>query len=243
MIQETIKKNLELVEERINRALDKSGRKRDEVKLIVVSKAQPVEKITAAYRCGIRLFGENYPEETAGKMSHLTGMNDIEWHMIGHLQSRKAKIVAASFHVLHSLDAIRTAEKLEPLLKENDRTLPVLIEIDTGGEESKSGLDYISGSDASTVEVFIESMGGFPHLEIIGLMTMPPLWENPEKTRPYFRRLRLLLEKLAKKFPSISWQELSMGTSGDFETAIEEGSTMIRLGQAVLGERDYSKNA
>jgi hypothetical protein len=243
MIQETIKTNLDLVEERIKRALDKSGRKRDEVKLIVVSKAQPVEKITVAYQCGVRCFGENYPEETAEKMSRIIGLNDIEWHMIGHLQSRKARIVAASFHVLHSLDAIRTAEKLEPLLKENDRTLPVLIEINTGGEESKSGLDYISGSDASAVEVFIESLEDFPHLEIIGLMTMPPLWENPEKTRPNFRRLRLLKDNLAKKFPSISWRELSMGTSGDFETAIEEGSTMIRVGQAVLGERNYSKKA
>lgn len=239
-IQENIRDNLSRVEEKILRALNKCDRQRSDVSLIVVSKAQPVEKIIAAYQCGIRNFGENYPEETAEKMAQIIGKNDIVWHMIGHLQSRKARIVAASFHVLHSLDAVRTAEKLEPLLAEIDKNLPVLIEINTGGEESKSGLDYRAGAGEAAIELFVDSMKNYPHLEIKGLMTMPPLWEQPEKARPYFQRLRLLMENLKEKFPSVSWQELSMGTSGDFETAIEEGATMIRIGQAVLGDRAYS---
>jgi pyridoxal phosphate enzyme (YggS family) len=239
-IQKNIKDNLNRVEEKILRSLDKCGRTRNDVKVLVVSKAQPVEKIIAAYECGVRDFGENYPEETAEKMAQIPGENDIVWHMIGHLQSRKARIVAASFHMLHSLDAIRTAEKLEPLLAEYDRILPVLIEINTGGEESKSGLDYRSGAGEAEIEEFVETLRKFPHIEIKGLMTMPPLWEQPEKARPYFQELRLLMESLKKKFPELSWQELSMGTSGDFETAIEEGATMIRIGQAVLGERNYS---
>ncbi|MHC1784820.1 MAG: YggS family pyridoxal phosphate-dependent enzyme [Anaerolineaceae bacterium] len=241
MIQETIQHNLDQVEEKILGALAKKGRKREEIKLIVVSKAQPLEKMLAAYDCGVRLFGENYPEETAGKIENFANLKDIEWHMIGHLQSRKARIVAASFHMLHSLDGLHTAEKLENLLAEKDRILPVLIEINTGGEESKSGLDYHEGIESPAIYEFVAQLKYFKHLAVHGLMTMPPLWNDPERSRPYFKNLRLLREDLAKEFPDMDWQELSMGTSGDFETAIEEGSTMIRIGHAILGERSYNK--
>jgi pyridoxal phosphate enzyme (YggS family) len=241
MNQETIQHNLDQVEKRISQALANNGRKREDLKLIVVSKAQPVEKMLAAYECGVRFFGENYPEETAGKMDHFTGLKDIEWHMIGHLQSRKAKIVVDSFHMLHSLDSLHTAEKLENLLAQKDRTLPVLIEINTGGEESKSGLDFHEGTELSDIHEFVAQMRNFKHLMVKGLMTMPPLWDDAKRSRPYFKNLRLLRENLEKKFPDMNWQELSMGTSGDFEIAIEEGSTMIRIGHAILGERSYNK--
>lgn len=241
MVQENILQNLKQIEERIARAAERSGRQRADVKLIVVSKAQPAEKIKAAYLAGARYFGENYPEETAGKIGYFSDNFDIEWHMIGHLQSRKAKIVAESFHMLQSLDSLHTAEKLNRILAESSRTLPCLIEINIGGEESKGGLNYSKDEQIDAIREFIKGMKPFECLSIEGLMTMPPLWEEPDKSRPYFSRLRNLKDVLEKDFPEISWRELSMGTSGDFETAIEEGSTMVRIGSAILGERVYPK--
>jgi pyridoxal phosphate enzyme (YggS family) len=239
MIQDTIKQNLEKVEEKIAQAVGKSGRRRGDVRLIVVSKGQSVEKMEAAYQCGARYFGENYPEETAQKIPLLTGFTDVEWHMIGHLQSRKAKLVVDAFHMLHSLDSLHTAEKLERLLAEKGRVLPVLIEVNTGGEESKSGLTFTEIEKTGVLYPFIEALQAFPHLVVHGLMTMPPLWEDPEKTRPYFARLRMLRDDLAGRYPGLNWKELSMGTSADYEAAISEGSTMVRVGSAILGERVY----
>lgn len=237
--EEIIKRNFEIVEEKIFRALDKCGRKRTDLKLIVVSKGQAIEKMMAAYKYGARFFGENYPEETVKKIAELSDWADIEWHMIGHLQSRKAKIVTDSFSMLHSLDSLHTAEKLERLLTENGRVLPVLIELNISGETSKNGILYSENGEPTALYDFIEKIMEYKHLRIDGLMTMPPLLEEPNEIRPYFCRLKIILESLKKRFPSNQWNDLSMGTSLDFEVAIEEGSTMIRVGSALLGERNY----
>jgi PLP dependent protein len=238
-IEKTIKRNFEIVEEQIFRALNQCGRKRTDLKLIVVSKGQSTEKMMVAYKCGAKFFGENYPEETLAKMPDFSDCTGIEWHMIGHLQSRKARIVTDAFTMLHSLDSIHTAEKLERLLGESGRTLPVLIELNIAGETSKSGFLFSEDDQPTALFDFVEKILEFKHLRVEGLMTMPPLAENSTEIRPYFRRLRLILESLKKQFPSNQWVDLSMGTSSDFEVAIEEGSTMIRVGSALLGERNY----
>jgi PLP dependent protein len=237
-----IRTNLEFVNQKIERAAIQSGRKAEDVRLVVVSKLQPIEVIHAAFDAGVRIFGENYPEEALSKIEAMKGKKDIEWHMIGHLQSRKAKIVCDSFTMLHSLDSFRLAEKLENRLAEKDKILPVLLEVNVSGEESKSGFP---GWNNAAIDEFMEEVRQIillPHLQINGLMTMPPLFEKPEMSRPYFARLRELRDRLQKEFSIIRWNELSMGTSADFESAIQEGASLVRIGQAILGPRPSTKN-
>lgn len=236
-VTEQIRQNFERVQENIDRALLASGRSLGSARLLVVTKGQSIESIEAAYRAGVRLFGENYPEETLPKIQSLAGCGGVEWHMIGHLQSRKAKIVAENFTMLHSLDSFGLAEKMDRLLKERSRTLPVLLEVNVSGEESKGGWHAWDEQTRETLYAEIENILRFDNLLVRGLMVMPPLFDVPELTRPYFQKARKLREILAGRYPQAGWEELSMGTSADFEIAIQEGSTFVRIGTAIMGPR------
>ena len=212
------------------------GRDPGEVRLVVVSKSQPLEIVRAAVSAGISTFGENYVEEAVEKILTLANTS-IEWHMIGHVQSRKAEMVAENFAMLHSLDSVKLAGRLERTCEKIDRTLPVLLEFNISGEESKFGFPAWNEGDWPGLEKEVEQILTLPHLLVRGLMTMPPFFDDPERTRPYFQRLRRLQVFLGKRFPGTVWKELSMGTSIDFVTAIQEGATFVRIGQAILGPR------
>ncbi|NMB60335.1 MAG: YggS family pyridoxal phosphate-dependent enzyme [Chloroflexi bacterium] len=214
-----------------------AGRDPDDVKLIVVTKGQPVEKMIEAYKAGARLFGENYPEETEKKLEELRKLDGIEIHMIGHLQSRKAQIVAGSFDWMHSIDRLSIVEKLDRELQNTGRTMPVLLEMNVSGEESKMGFSAWNQNHWNSLIPIIDQIASIKTISIRGLMTMPPLSASAEQTRSYFKVLRELRDYLAGKFKNIKWDELSMGTSGDFEAAIMEGATFIRISTAIMGPR------
>ena len=222
--------------EQIAEAAARSGRTAGDVRLVVVSKSQPLELVRAAMLAGISTFGENYAEEAVKKIEAL-GQTEVEWHMIGHVQSRKADLVAANFSMLHSLDSVRLAERLERSCNGWSRTLPVLIEFNVSGEESKFGFPAWEEAGWHGLDAAIEQILALPHLRVSGLMTMPPFFDEPERTRPYFQRLLKLQEFLTNHFPHARWNELSMGTSVDFVAAVEEGATLVRIGQAILGPR------
>ncbi len=232
-----IAERLNKIQQRVAKAAQASGRTSDEVTLVVVSKTQPVDVIEAAIAAGVRCFGENYPEEALEKIERLQGQAEIQWHMIGHLQSRKAKIVADHFAMLHSLDSFSLAEKLDRLLAERGKSLACLLEFNVGEEESKFGWPAWDEGEWDELLPEISRILSLGHLKISGLMTMPPLMEDVENSRPYFRELRKLSEFLSTAFPGGNFRELSMGTSADFDIAIEEGATMVRIGQAILGAR------
>jgi pyridoxal phosphate enzyme (YggS family) len=226
------------VTDRMQNAAVKAGRKLDEIKLVAVSKAQPVGKIKAAIESGITIFGENYPQESEPKILEINReCKNIEWHMIGHLQSRKAGIVCRYFSLFHSLDSVHLAQKLNDLVSISEKNLPVLLEVNISGEMTKSGW---MGADIQKWETLLpdfEQILSFDHLAVKGLMAIPPLGEDKEESRPYFIKLRQLQEFLRKNLPNLLWYELSMGTSFDFEVAIEEGATLIRVGEAIFGKR------
>ncbi len=222
--------------ERIHRAARAAGRDPDEVRLVVVTKAQPLERIQAVVQAGARDLGENYPEEALPKIQALAS-HGIRWHMIGHLQRRKAPIVVEHFHMMHSVDRLKIARRLERLLASTGRVLPVLLEFNVGGEATKHGWPAwdpdLWPRWADEVAEILE----MPHLRVQGVMAIPPWNPDPEASRPYFRRLRELRDWLARRFPQASWEHLSMGMSHDFEVAIQEGATWVRIGSAILGPR------
>lgn len=236
-----IKANLQYIYGRIKRSLQAAGRASDAARLIVVTKSQPLDMVEAAILAGATHLGENYPLEALEKIRALQHYTGVSWHMIGHVQSRKAHIVAENFSVLHSLDSLHLAEKLERHLSEMDKHLPVLLECNVSGEESKFGFAAWEEAKWEELTEVVSGVLAYKHLEIRGLMTMPPLFEDPEKVRPYFVKLRRLQEFLAKNFAGVCWDELSMGTSIDFEVAIAEGATLVRIGQAILGPRPIRK--
>jgi PLP dependent protein len=233
----SIEQRLAQVNQRIEKAALLGGRSPAGITLLVVSKSQPVEVIQAAISAGIKRFGENYPEETLAKMMNLPGQAGIEWHMIGHLQSRKARIVAEHFQMLHSLDSFQLAEKMDRLLAESGKKMPALLEFNVGGEASKFGWPAWDQTRWEELLPELSKILGMQYLQITGLMTMPPLSEDVEESRPFFQKLRRLRDYLTASFTEAKFSELSMGTSADFEIAIEEGATMIRVGRAILGDR------
>ena len=224
-------------------AARKSNRNPNEVRLVVVTKSQPVEVAQAAIEAGVQILGENYPEEGVMKLQSLTGQSGVEWHMIDHVQSRKARLVADHFALLHSLDSLKLAQRLNRFAGERNRKLPVLMEFNVGGEESKYGWN---ASEESQWEMFlpeIASLLDLPNLRVHGLMTMPPLGTEPEDSRRFFQRLGRLRDYLASQFPQADWHELSMGTSADYGVAVEEGATLVRVGTAIVGTRNYTSDA
>jgi len=239
LTRERIEENYKRISDRVFAAALKADRDPEMIRIVVVTKSQPVEVIQAVIDAGVKYLGENYPDETEKKVDALNRRGDFEWHMIGHLQSRKAKIVADYFQCMHSIDNIAIAEKLDRLLAERGKTLPVMLEFNMGGEETKAGWDAKDPSRWNELLPQVEIAIQCKHLDVVGLMTMPPLSEDAEKSRLYFRNLRLLRDMLMHNFPQMKLSQLSMGTSTDFEAAVEEGATYIRIGTAIVGPRKY----
>jgi hypothetical protein len=232
-----IKSKYEQVCEKIHIATGSVGRRYDSVRLVVVTKTHPLDTVLAAIEAGIRDLGENYVEEAVAKITSSDLIGNVNWHMIGHVQSRKADLVARHFDFVHSVDSLKLASRLERFASENDRKLPILLECNVGGEESKFGFPAFNRADWPAIKKVAEEIGRLPHLEIHGLMTMPPLYFDSEQSRPFFKGLRELRDFLVNQVPQANWSELSMGTSVDFSAAIQEGATLVRIGTAILGSR------
>lgn len=233
----SIAQDLARVTERIAAAATRVGRDPGSVKLMAVSKTFGVDAIREAYDAGQRLFGENRVQEFSTKAGVMRELSGFEMHLIGHLQSNKARRAVELFDAVDSLDSVKLAERLNAAAVELGKTIPVLIEINIGGEEAKSGLAV----DSPELEALLITASRWPNLRVNGLMTVPPYTEDPEGARPYFRQLRELRDKIAaRNLPGVAMDELSMGMSHDFEVAIEEGSTCVRVGTAIFGARDYA---
>src|SRR6266852_8741661 len=226
--------NIALVRQRIDTAARRAGCRAEEIVLMAVSKTFPPERIREAYNAGLRLFGENRVQEFAEKAEAVRDLHRAEWHMIGHLQSNKAAKAAELFAAVDSVDSLRLAQKLDTSAQQLRKKLRVLIELNVGGEAAKSGV----APDSPEFEGILRAAPELDHLEFRGLMTIPPFTEDPQQARPYFRKLRELGNQIeAQKLPHVSTNVLSMGMSHDFEVAIEEGSTCVRVGTAIFGER------
>jgi pyridoxal phosphate enzyme (YggS family) len=230
----SIPENIVRVREQIAAAARRARRNPEEITLMAVTKTFAAERVREAYRLGLRAFGENRVQEFAGKASDLADLEDAKWHMIGHLQTNKALRAVELFTTIDSLDSLRLAEKLNASAGQCGKKLPVLIEINVGGEAAKSGLS----SESPELEKLLLAAPQLEHLEFRGLMTIPPFTDDPQQARPYFGKLRQLWEHvISQKLPKVSMEVLSMGMSHDFEIAIEEGSTCVRVGTAIFGER------
>jgi len=232
----SITENLSAIRERIGVAAQQARRKPADVALMAVCKTFPAEAIMEAYQAGQRLFGENRVQEFGEKFPKVADLADARFHMIGHLQSNKTAKAAEIFHAVDSIDSAKLAQRLNDAAQKLGKTLDVLIEINVGEEEAKSGLP----PDSPEIEAILMQAAQWTNLRVRGLMTVPPYIEEPEGARPYFRKLRELRDRLAaREFTSVSLEVLSMGMSHDFEVAIEEGSTCVRIGTAIFGERHY----
>ncbi len=228
-----LKENLAQVEENIKKACEKAGRDRNDVTLIAVSKTKPVEMLQEIYDEGIRVFGENKVQELVDKYEVLP--TDIKWQMIGHLQRNKVKYIVDKVDLIHSVDSLRLAEAIDKEAEKKGVTANILIEVNVAKEESKFGLM------PEEVDDFIEQVKNFKHLQIKGLMTIAPFVSDPEENRPIFARLRELSVDIRKKnVDNINMSVLSMGMTNDYQVAIEEGATMVRVGTGIFGARDYA---
>jgi len=228
----SIADNLLQIREQMRLAAERASRDPSSVRLVAVSKTQPAEAVAAAVAAGQGLFGENYVQEFLDKSRQLP--DSIEWHFIGSLQSNKVKYLAGHTSLIHSVDRISLAREIDRQWEKSGKPCDILLQVNISGEETKSGT-----TTGGVIELAREA-AALPHLRIRGLMTMPPFYDEPERARPYFRELRCLAERIeAEKIPGVVMEELSMGMSGDFEVAIEEGATLIRIGSAIFGERYY----
>jgi hypothetical protein len=224
--------NLKQIEERIRTAAQRVGRNPDSVRLVAVSKTQPAEAVKAALEAGQQLFGENYVQEFLEKAQQLPEC--VEWHFIGSLQSNKVKYLAGLTTLIHSVDRLSLAREIDRQWEKIGRPCDILLQVNISGEETKSG------TTSENLLQLAREASLLTHLRVRGLMTLPPFFDEPERVRPYFRELKRLAEVLAaEQIPGITMEELSMGMSGDFEVAIEEGATLVRVGSAIFGERYY----
>jgi len=212
------------VEDRIQRAAQRCGRKREAITLLAVSKKFPAERLAIAYQAGLHEFGENYVQEFADKSPALAGLAAARYHLIGHLQSNKARLAAELFQVIQTVDSPKLLSRINQAAQEQGATIEAMIEVKLSAEESKSG------ADPALIPALLDAAAACPHISLTGLMTMPPWSEDPEHSRPYFRQLAAL----ARQY---NLPKLSMGMSGDLETAIEEGATILRVGTALFGKR------
>ena len=242
----TIADNLARIEDQISTACLRAGRSRADVHLMAVSKMHPVSAILDAVAAGQTLFGENRVQEFQQKHGQLRETSEgapnpsplppeVRFHLIGHLQSNKAVKAAEVFDSVDTVDSLRLAQRLNESAQKLDRVLPILIEVKLSPEESKTGLD--PNADPNALPDLLDRLPDLQHLKLHGLMTVPPWSENPETARPYFALLRTMRDRLAAAHPRLDFSELSMGMSGDFEVAIEEGSTCVRIGTAIFGRR------
>ena len=225
-----LKKRLENVKDRINKAALKCSRDPESILLVAVSKTIPANSVREAIEAGVATLGESYVQEARNKFNVL-GRYPVSWHFIGHLQSNKAKYAVRLFDLIHSVDTLKLAGELNKQAKKVNKIQDVLIQINISKEPSKSG------SDIENARKLIKDIVLFENLSVKGLMAMPPFFNNPEKARPYFIALRNLRDQIQKAFPGVMLNELSMGMTGDFEVAIEEGATLVRIGTAIFGER------
>jgi len=227
--------NIAELRERIDAAARRAGRRPEEIVLMGVTKTHPAELIREAYHAGLRLFGENRVQEFAGKASALADLPDAEWHMIGHLQTNKAAKAVELFGAVDSIDSLKVAEKLDAVAQSLGKKLKVLIEVNVGEEAAKTGV----AQDSPELETILAAAPRLEGLSLRGLMTVPPYTEDPNGARPFFRKLRALRDRIAeRKLPAAGMHVLSMGMSHDFEIAIEEGSTCVRVGTAIFGARE-----
>jgi pyridoxal phosphate enzyme (YggS family) len=229
--------NYKQVLAQIEQAAHSVHRDSSAIKLVVVTKGHPVLAVKEALAAGVRVFGENYVEEGITKMLACPDQNGVEWHMIGHVQSRKAQPVCEYYAWVHSLDSSKLAQRLDRFSGELGCKLPVLLECNVSGEESKYGWPAWDERSWKDLAGRISPVLALPNLDVRGLMTMAPFLPDPEQARPYFRRLRRLRDFLAHQFPRTNWRELSMGMSADFQVAVQEGATIVRVGTAIMGPR------
>ena len=241
---ESINRNLQQVQGRIAAAALRVGRDPAEVTLVAVTKTFPVQVVLDGYAVGLRQFGENRPEEGAEKVPQVNAAVDgpkPTWHMVGHVQSRKANLAVAHFDVIHSVDRLKIARRLSRLAVETGREVPVLLECNVSGETAKFGFPVDRWrEDTAQREGFFGACTEIlrlPGLHVRGLMTLAPFTDDPETARPVFRELRALRDTLTARFPDAGWSELSMGMTDDFEVAVEEGATVVRIGRALFGAR------
>ncbi|WP_177975318.1 YggS family pyridoxal phosphate-dependent enzyme [uncultured Eubacterium sp.] len=225
--------NLKEVEAKIEAACKRAGRDRSEVTLIAVSKTKPVEMLEEAYETGIREFGENKVQEMMDKYEVMP--KDIHWHMIGHLQRNKVKYLMGKAALIHSVDSLRLAEEISAQSVKHEVTTDILIEVNIAGEETKFG------TDREEAIALVEAAAKLPNIHICGLMTIAPFVENPEDNRKYFQQIRQLSVDIKEKnIDNVDMRILSMGMTGDYEVAIEEGATMVRVGTGIFGARNYN---
>ena len=230
-----IKTNFETIKQRIKHAAEACGRRPEEVRLVAVSKTMPKEKLVAAVAAGVETLGENYVQEAREKFNDLYTL-PVSWHFIGHLQSNKAKYVVKIFDLIHSVDSLKLAREVDKQAKKVNKIQDVLIQVNISEETTKSGTRV-----EQTLEI-VQDISLLENVAIKGLMTMPPYFNAPERVQPFFKALRELRDRIKEEnISNVSMAELSMGMTGDFEVAIQEGATLVRIGTAIFGERRYSK--
>lgn len=228
-----IQENIKLVKNNIDTACSKSGRQRDDVTLIAVSKTKPVAMLQEAYNAGCRDFGENKVQELIEKYEQLP--KDIRWHMIGHLQRNKVKYIVDKVYLIHSVDSLRLAEEISKEAGKKGVNVSILIEVNVAQEETKFG------TTCEEVLRLVEEIAKLPHIQIKGLMTIAPYVENPEENRQYFEKLRqIYVDIIHKNIDNVCMDVLSMGMTGDYAVAVEEGATYVRVGTGIFGERQYA---
>jgi len=230
-MKDRIQSRFEQVMDRIATAAEACGRKPESIQLVAVSKTIDVRRVQEAISAGAQILGENYVQEARQKI-HTLGSHDVSWHFIGHLQSNKAKYAVRLFDLIHSVDSLKLAKEIDKQAAKTAKRQEVLIQVNIAGETTKSG---VAGEETLRL---VNEIGRLEHLSIRGLMTMPPYFNAPEKVRPFFVALRNLADRIrAEQLPNVVMEELSMGMTGDFEVAIEEGATLVRVGTAIFGER------
>jgi len=227
---EELRENLKRINERINEAASRAGRKPEDIQLVAVTKTVETERVREGIEAGLKVLGENRVQEAEGKILELG--HGVQWHMIGHLQTNKVKKAVALFDMIHSVDSLHLAFEIEKRASALGKQMPILLQVDLAGEETKSGFSKEELFDA------LPQMAGLAHIKICGVMTIPPFSPDPEASRPYFRELSDLREKIAGIYPEgIRMDILSMGMSQDFEVAIQEGANIVRIGTALFGPR------
>ncbi len=235
-----IEENLRAVQDRIDHAAARAGRDPKDITLVAVSKTFPPQILLAAYALGVRQFGENRVEEAERKVPLVDERAEpgkpITWHMVGHLQSRKVREAVPLFDWIQSVDSVALAHRIEARAEAANKTVPVLLEVNVSGEGSKFGW---AAEPRQALYAAIKELIALQHLDVQGLMTVAPMVSNPQDARPFFRALRELRDELRVRFPERAWPHLSMGMTDDFQVAIAEGSTIVRIGRAIFGDRPY----
>ncbi|MBI9074832.1 MAG: YggS family pyridoxal phosphate-dependent enzyme [Desulfatibacillum sp.] len=228
-----IRQNLTEIQDRITRAAKQCGRAPESVRLVAVSKTKPAKMLKEAVEAGATILGENYIQEALEKTAELAGL-DVAWHFIGHLQSNKAKYAVPHFSLIHSVDSLKLAREIDKQAAKINKIQDILVQVNISGEATKSG-----ATDQEAVEL-VEEIARLENVRIKGLMTMPPYFDDPDRAKPFFRQLKELAGEIRSRgIANVSMNELSMGMTGDFEAAIEEGATLVRVGTAIFGARSY----